>query len=380
MDEDLLLAKKDMLKSDLKCLVSQVGESVDQVKVNVSNYNRNKVESEKIKKIQHSQIIKNKNKTLDVSRNEEIPTENNVMLSIRNLLSASKKNKENNILDKSDKDLDKSYENNRIQVTLSPQRRETDEKNQRGITVSNRRALSPQRRQQIKAMRNYQVFGRNLKNENLPLINARILPKEPTNKIKKQSTFKISDKADDISRMIINGHVQLIKNYLLPKITKFETVPTEEKRMVKVSKNGKVNLQDLCGSCDDSNFPNNIEKKKEQRNPSIKKIDQSFQPYKKKIDNSVSIMDKSLNTTNEKHRRKYMNTKEIEQRNLADNVNVDLSKLENIQKKINQILDKSLDEIYKQEEKQFSLHNQTHEKSLDETYKQEEKELSLVQS
>jgi len=266
-------------------------------------------------------------------------------------------------------------------VTLSSQRKETDEKNQRGINVRSR-VLSPERKQQISAMRNYQVFGRNLKNENLPLINARILPKEPTNKINnKTTTFKVTDKADDISRMIINGNVQLIKNYLLPKITKFETVPTEEKRTINVSKNGKVNLQDLCGSCDDNNFPNssNIEKKKEQRIPSIKKTDNSFQTYKK-IDNSVSITDKSLNTINEKRNRKYMNIKEMEQRNLADNVNVDLSKLENIQKKINQILDKSLDEIYKQEEKQFTVNNQTIDKSLDETYKEEEKQFALAQS
>jgi len=75
-----------------------------------------------------------------------------------------------------------------------------------------------------------------------------------------------------------------------------------------------------------------------------------------------------------------MNIKEMEQRNLADNVNVDLSKLENIQKKINQILDKSLDEIYKQEEKQFTVNNQTIDKSLDETYKEEEKQFALAQS
>jgi len=82
-----------MLKNDLKSLVNKVDESVNEVKINVSNYNKNKVESEKIKKLQHSQIIKNRNKTLDVSRNEEIPTENNVMLSIKKFIIIKQGNK-----------------------------------------------------------------------------------------------------------------------------------------------------------------------------------------------------------------------------------------------------------------------------------------------
>ena len=116
-------------------------------------------------------------------------------------------------------------------------------KNKRGFILYEHE-LSPERQIKIRQMRNYQIFIKNKQLHLFPLINGRIIGKEI---IGNNNNNDINDSCDndEISRIFINDKEQLIKNYILPKIVRSETVSYDIRKSIKVSNGGKVKLQDF---------------------------------------------------------------------------------------------------------------------------------------
>ena len=161
---------------------------------------------------------------------------------ISNLI--SNKNESDNCLNKSSISLEKFLlEEKKNHLREEAFKLKAKTKNKRGIVLFNN-DLSPERLVKIKQMRNYQVFGNKKKDDLFPLINARIIKLE--NEGKSNINLNESFDNDEISRIFINGKEQLIKNYLIRKNVRNDTVSYDTRKSIKISKNGKVNLHDFC--------------------------------------------------------------------------------------------------------------------------------------